>query len=144
MEDIEFFESRVPYTVDVMLTFDLSQPVNVNYEQRPDFYSDLNPAPASDMYNPMMDGMLTFTRDAYDQQTIVSLIEPKVDSTNEEKKGLFSSLGEIFTQNPLVMTVILLLVILGAGGIGYAMKNREEEIQLATLAEEELEEESDD
>ncbi len=144
LQDIEFFESRVPYTVDVMLTFDLSQPVNVNYEQRPDFYSDLNPAPASDMYNPMMDGMLTFTRDAYDQQTIVSLIEPKVDSTNEEKKGLFSSLGEIFTQNPLVMTVILLLVILGAGGIGYAMKNREEEIQLATLAEEDLEEESDD
>ena len=127
-----------------MLTFDLSQPVNVNYEQRPDFYSDLNPAPASDMYNPMMDGMLTFTRDAYDQQTIVSLIEPKVDSINEEEKGLFSSLGEIFTQNPLVMTVILLLVILGAGGIGYAMKNREEEIQLATLAEDGSEEEIDD
>jgi len=144
LEDIEFFESRVPYTVDVMLTFDLSQPVNVNYEQRPDFYSDLNPAPASDMYNPMMDGMLTFTRDAYDQQTIVSLIEPKVDSINEEEKGLFSSLGEIFTQNPLVMTVILLLVILGAGGIGYAMKNREEEIQLATLAEDGSEEEIDD
>ena len=42
------------------------------------------------------------------------------------------------------MTVILLLVILGAGGIGYAMKNREEEIQLATLAEDGSEEEIDD
>ena len=144
LEDIEFFESRVPYTVDVMLTFDLSQPVNVDFEQRPDFYSDLNPAPPSETYNPMMDGMLTFTRDAYDQQTVVLLIEPKVDSTNEESGGLFSTLGEIFTQNPLVMSLILLLVILVAAGIGYTMRNPKEEIQVAILADEIDDEESSD
>ena len=144
LEDIEFFESRVPYTVDVMLTFDLSQPVNVDFEQRPDFYSDLNPAPPSETYNPMMDGMLTFTRDAYDQQTVVLLIEPKVDSTNEESGGLFSTLGEIFTQNPLVMSLILLLVILVAAGIGYTMRNPKEEIQMAILADEIDDEESSD
>ena len=144
LEDIEFFESRVPYTVDVMLTFDLSQPVNVDFEQRPDFYSDLNPAPPSETYNPMMDGMLTFTRDAYDQQTVVLLIEPKVDSTNEESDGLFSTLGEIFTQNPLVMSLILLLVILVAAGIGYTMRNPKEEIQMAILADEIDDEESSD
>ena len=144
LEDIEFFESRVPYTVDVMLTFDLSQPVNVDFEQRPDFYSDLNPAPPSETYNPMMDGMLTFTRDAYDQQTVVLLIEPKVDSTDEESGGLFSTLGEIFTQNPLVMSLILLLVILVAAGIGYTMRNPKEEIQMAILADEIDDEESSD
>ena len=144
LEDIEFFESRVPYTVDVMLTFDLSQPVNVDFEQRPDFYSDLNPAPPSETYNPMMDGMLTFTRDAYDQQTVVLLIEPKVDSTNEESGGLFSTLGEIFTQNPLVMSLILLLVILVAAGIGYTMRSPKEEIQVAILADEIDDEESSD
>lgn len=144
LEDIEFFESRVPYTVDVMLTFDLSQPVNVDFEQRPDFYSDLNPAPPSETYNPMMDGMLTFTRDAYDQQTIVSLIEPKVDSTNEESGGLFTTLSEIFTQNPLIMSLIFLLVILVAGGIGYTMRNPKEEIQMAILADEIDDEESSD
>ena len=144
LEDIEFFESRVPYTVDVMLTFDLSQPVNVDFEQRPDFYSDLNPAPPSETYNPMMDGMLTFTRDAYDQQTIVSLIEPKVDSTNEESGGLFTTLSEIFTQNPLIMSLIFLLVILVAGGIGYTMRNPKEEIQMAILADEIGDEESSD
>ena len=144
LEDIEFFESRVPYTVDVMLTFDLSQPVNVDFEQRPDFYSDLNPAPPSETYNPMMDGMLTFTRDAYDQQTVVLLIEPKVDSTNKESGGLFSTLGEIFTQNPLVMSLILLLVILVAAGIGYTMRNPKEEIQMAILADEIDDEESSD
>ena len=144
LEDIEFFESRVPYTVDVMLTFDLSQPVNVDFEQRPDFYSDLNPAPPSETYNPMMDGMLTFTRDAYDQQTVVLLIEPKVDSTNEESGGLFSTLGEIFTQNPLVMSLILLLVILVAAGIGYTMRNPKEEIQMAILADEIDDQESSD
>ena len=144
LEDIEFFESRVPYTVDVMLTFDLSQPVNIDFEQRPDFYSDLNPAPPSETYNPMMDGMLTFTRDAYDQQTVVLLIEPKVDSTNEESGGLFSTLGEIFTQNPLVMSLILLLVILVAAGIGYTMRSPKEEIQVAILADEIDDEESSD
>ena len=144
LEDIEFFESRVPYTVDVMLTFDLSQPVNVDFEQRPDFYSDLNPAPPSETYNPMMDGMLTFTRDAYDQQTIVSLIEPKVDSTNEESGGLFTTLSEIFTQNPLIMSLIFLLVILVAGGIGYTMRNPKEKIQMAILADEIDDEESSD
>ena len=65
LEDPEFFESRIPYTVDVLLTLDLSQPIDIAFEQRPDFYSDLDPAPPSDDYNSENDGKLTFTRLVY-------------------------------------------------------------------------------
>ena len=61
IEDIEFFESRVPYTVDVMLTLDLSESVDIQFEQRPDFYTDLNPTTPSEMYDDSMDGMLTLS-----------------------------------------------------------------------------------
>ena len=60
LNDAEFFESRIPYTVDVTLTLDLSQPVDISIEQRPDFYSDLDPAAPSNDYNSESDGMLTF------------------------------------------------------------------------------------
>ena len=43
-----------------------------------DFYSDLDPATPSENYDASMDGMLTFTRNVYDQQAVVELIKPKV------------------------------------------------------------------
>ena len=99
--DIEFFESRVPYTVDVMLTMDLSQPVDIQFEQRPDFYSDLNPTTPSDDYEEDMDGMLTFTRSAYDQATVVSLIQPKaMGSDGGESSGFLSSIGSLILTIP--------------------------------------------
>ena len=38
-----FFEASIPYTVDAVLTIDLSTPVDISIPQRPDFYSDLDP-----------------------------------------------------------------------------------------------------
>ena len=86
-DDFEFFESSIPYTVDVMLTLDLSSPVDISFDQRPDFYSDLDPAPPSEDYDASMDGMLTFTRPTYDQQTVVSLIQPKSMDDDQESEG---------------------------------------------------------
>jgi len=129
-EDPEFFESRVPYTVDVMLTLDLSQPVDISFEQRPDFYSDLDPTSPSPEYDSSMDGMLTFTRLAYDQQTVVSMIEPKGSGDSSDGEGFFSSLGDLLGDHPIAV-LILLLVLLGAAGAGgYAIrtKSSEEEI----------------
>ena len=136
IEDIEFFESRIPYTVDVMLTLDLSQPVDIQFDQRPDFYSDLNPATPSDMYDSSMDGMLTFTKPAYDQAGVISLIKPKASNNGDSDEGLFSSIAQLFSDNPVTIFFILVLILLAAGGAGYSMRNEKEEIQMATLADE--------
>ena len=125
--DIEFFESRIPYTVDVMLTMDLSQPVDIQFEQRPDFYSDLNPTTPSDDYEDDMDGMLTFTRSAYDQATVVSLIQPKDMGSETASEGFFSSLGSLITDHPFAVILSLLMFIGAAGTAGYAVRLRTEE-----------------
>ena len=136
--DIEFFESRIPYTVDVMLTMDLSQPVNVEYEQRPDFYSDLNPTTPSDEYDESMDGMLTFTRPAYDQATVVSLIRPKsMSDGTSSSDGFFSTLGEIIADHPFAVIFSLLMLIGAAGTVGYAVRlQTEDDIEDAVLVAE--------
>ena len=132
--DIEFFESRVPYTVDVMLTMDLSQPVNIEFEQRPDFYSDLNPTTPSEEYEDSMDGMLTFTRKAYDQATVVSLITPKTTEAESDSQGFFSSLGGVIADHPFAVIISLLMLIGVAGSAGYAVRlQTEDEIEEAVL-----------
>ena len=138
LNDIEFFESRIPYTVDVMLTMDLSQPVNVEYEQRPDFYSDLNPTTPSDEYDESMDGMLTFTRPAYDQATVVSLIRPKsMSDGTSSSDGFFSTLGEIIADHPFAVIFSLLMLIGAAGTVGYAVRlQTEDDIEDAVLVAE--------
>ena len=128
LNDPEFFESRIPYTVDVMLTMDLSQPVNVQFEQRPDFYSDLNPTTPSDEYDESMDGMLTFTRPAYDQATVVSLIQPKSTGGGASSSdGFFSTLGGIIADHPFAVIFSLLMLIGAAGTAGYAVRLRTED-----------------
>ena len=128
LNDPEFFESRIPYTVDVMLTMDLSQPVNVQFEQRPDFYSDLNPTTPSDEYDESMDGMLTFTRPAYDQATVVSLIQPKsTGGGTSSNDGFFSTLGGIIADHPFAVIFSLLMLIGAAGTAGYAVRLRTED-----------------
>ena len=132
--DIEFFESRVPYTVDVMLTMDLSQPVNIEFEQRPDFYSDLNPTTPSEEYEDDMDGMLTFTRTAYDQATVVSMITPKTTAEETGRNGFFSSLGGVIADHPFAVIISLLMLIGVAGSAGYAVRlQTEDEIEEAVL-----------
>ena len=97
-----------------MLTMDLSQPVDIQFEQRPDFYTDLNPTTLDD-YEEDMDGMLTFTRSAYDQATVVSLIQPKEMGGETESDGFFSSLGSLIADHPFAV-IFSLLMLLGAAG----------------------------
>ena len=126
LDDPEFFESHIPYTVDVMLTLDVASPVDIAFEQRPNFYSDLDPAPPSDDYDDSMDGMLTFTRLAYDQQTVVGLIQPKATGDDGESDGFFTSLGDLLADHPFAVMFFMLLILLGAGGAGYALRERKE------------------
>ena len=124
IEDPEFFETRIPYTVDVMLTLDLGTPVDIAFEQRPDFYSDLDPASPSEFYESDMDGQLTFTRLAYDQAAVVALIQPKAMDEDERSGGFFASIGDLFSNHPVGMLFLMLLMLGGAIGAGFALNQR--------------------
>ena len=124
LNDPEFFESRIPYTVDVTLTLDLSSPVDISIEQRPDFYSDLDPAEPSNDYDSDYDGMLTFTRPVYDQQAVASLIEPKVTEPTDDDDGFFSALGNLFSDYLGASSFFFLFVVFTAVGIGYLVRSR--------------------
>ena len=130
LEDPEFFESRIPYTVDVMLTLDLSEPVDISIEQRPDFYSNLDPAPPSDIYDSGDDGKLTFTRLVYDQAAVVALIKPKVTDEDSSSDGLLSSISELFTEYPLAMSFLIIMMIIALVGTGYSMRQTHAPIEL--------------
>ena len=124
IEDPEFFETRIPYTVDVMLTLDLGTPVDIAFEQRPDFYSDLDPASPSEFYDSDMDGQLTFTRLAYDQAAVVALIQPKAMDEDGSSGGFFASIGDLFSNHPVAMLFLMLLMLGGAIGAGFALNQR--------------------
>ena len=124
LEDPEFFESRIPYTVDVLLTLNLNEPVDISIEQRPDFYSDLDPASPSELYDSSMDGKLTFTRLAYDQSAVVALIKPKDMGDDNSNDGFFSSLAELYAEYPFAMLLLTILVIAGMAGVGIAVNNQ--------------------
>ena len=130
IEDPEFFESRIPYTVDVILTLDVTEPRDIAFEQKPDYYSDLDPATPSENYDASMDGMLTFTRKVYDQQAVVELIKPKVMETNDDSDGFFSALGEIFSDYGFAMSSMIILFMLIAGGVGYQISMRREGVEM--------------
>ena len=127
IEDPEFFESRIPYTVDVILTLDVTEPIDIAFEQKTDYYSDLDPATPSENYDSSMDGMLTFTRNVYDQQAVVDLIKPKVMEEDDGPDGFFSALGEIFSNYGFAMSSMLILFMLIAGGVGYTINSRRQE-----------------
>ncbi len=124
LEDPEFFESRIPYTVDVLLTLNLNEPVDISIEQRPDFYSDLDPAAPSENYNPEMNGKLTFTRLVYDQSAVFGLIKPKVMAEDKAHDGFFASISELYAEYPFAMLVLTLLLIAGMIGVGYAVNSQ--------------------
>ena len=131
LEDPEFFESRIPYTVDVLLTLDLSQPVDIAFEQRPDFYSDLDPALPSEVYDSDNDGKLTFTRLVYDQAAVVALIKPKDMGGEENNDGFFSSLADMYSDYPFAMSFLSLILIVGLIGIGYSLKESNNRVILS-------------
>ena len=122
-EDAEFFEASIPYTVDVVLTLDLATPVDISIPQRPDFYSDLDPAAPSDAYDSDYDGMLTFTRPVYDQQAVAALIQPKVVESESDSEGFFSALGSLFSDYFGAASFFFLFVLLSALGIGYLVRS---------------------
>ena len=66
----EFMEPRVPYTVDVLLKLDISEPVYIEFEQRLDGYTDLDPAVPSTDYDSSNAGNLIYIRPVYDQSQI--------------------------------------------------------------------------
>ena len=118
IEDLNSSNPRIPYTVDVILTMDMNEPVDIAFEQKTDFYSDLDPTTPSEDYDSSMDGMLTCTRAVYDQQAVVELITPKVSEDDKESEGFFAALGDIFS-NYAFMSSMLVLFMLIAGGVGY-------------------------
>ena len=130
IEDPEFFESRIPYTVDVILTLDLSQPIDITFEQRPDFYSDLDPASPSDVYDSDYDGRLTFTRLVYDQSAVVALIKPKVAASDSTDEGFLSALGSLYSDYPLAMSFLSLILIAGLVGVVSTMRNTKNRVIL--------------
>ena len=74
-----------------------------------------------------MDGMLTFTRQVYDQQAVVEMIKPKVMADDDGPDGFFSALGEIFSNYGFAMSSMLILFMLIAGGVGYTINARRQE-----------------
>ena len=125
-DDPEFFESRIPYTVDVVLTLALNDAVNVQFDQRPDFYSDLNPIAPSEVYDESMEGMLTYTRGAYDQHAVVQLIQPKSTAGGDDDSGFFGSMVDAIQDNALII-VFLLLIALGVATTVIVNNGRDEE-----------------
>ena len=130
IEDPEFFESRIPYTVDVVLTLALSQPIDIAFEQRPDFYSDLDPTSPSDVYDSDYDGRLTFTRLVYDQSAVVGLIKPKTTASDSSEEGFFADLGEMFSKYPLAMSFLMLILVAAIVGVGNSIRNNENHVVL--------------
>ena len=134
IDDPEFFESRIPYTVDVVLTLALNEPVNVQFDQRPDFYSDLNPIAPSEVYDESMEGMLTYTRGAYDQHAVVQLIQPKSTGDADDEGGFFSSMADAIQDNALII-IFLLLIALGVATTVIVKRGDEDEKVLVATAE---------
>jgi len=107
--DDEFYEPLFAYTVDVALTFDLSQDWEIEIPERPDFYSDLDPAPASS-FNPD-GGRIIMIRNVYDESAIIPLnAEPPI-----------TILSDISMVTVLTLTVVLLSLLGAAFHIGQRM-----------------------
>ena len=123
-EDTEFFESSVPYTVDVVLTLDLSEARDITIVQRPGSYSDLDPTVPSSGYTSEMDGQLTFTRGVFDQAAVAALANGLIeDVTSEEDVGFFGALADLIITYTGSSFVALMLVILLALGVSTLVRN---------------------
>lgn len=118
-DDPEFFESSIPYTVDVTMTLDLSEQRIIEFEQKPEYYSDLDPTSPSEEFDDEMEGMLIFRRAVYDQATVSSLITPKVVDDDSEVSGLLS----LFGGSPAVSLFVLILLISVSLGVGYLISS---------------------
>ena len=100
----EFLEPRVPYTVDVLLTLDVTSDIIVEVPIRNDGYSDLDPAPPSDLYDPSSANDLVMLRPVYDESLV-----PEYN-----KESTFLSESGIGILTFLFALVIILLIVGGA------------------------------
>jgi hypothetical protein len=122
LDDPEFFEASIPYTVDVVLTLDLSEPRDIAFEQRSGTYTDLDPTTPSAGYNSEMDGRLTFTRPVFDQAAVAALAAGLIaDAEEGDDDGFFSALFSVFTEHAGASLMLLVLMLVGAVGAGYAL-----------------------
>ena len=134
-EDTEFFESSIPYTVDVVLTLDLSSPVVVELPQKPDYYSDLDPTTPSDAWDDSFTGNLIFIRDVYDQPAVIEQIQPKLQE-DESPDSFFGALSDIlqeYTFASLFSIIFLILALLGVGNFTQRIR-----VQKPLLLEEDI------
>ena len=100
----EFAEPRVPYTVDVLLKLDVSEPRFIEFEQRLDGYTDLDPAIPSSDYNSSNAGNLIYIRPVYDQS--------KIPLWQQQDLGVQSDSG--FPIGILTLAILLTLILVGS------------------------------
>ena len=120
----EFLEPRVPYTVDVLLTLDVTSDIIVEVPIRNDGYSDLDPAPPSDLYDPSSANDLVMLRPVYD--------ESLVPEYNKESTFLSESGIGILT---FLFAVVIILLIVG-GATSFLILRREPKSYEAELVTE--------
>ncbi|MGB1491404.1 MAG: hypothetical protein ACPG9O_04995, partial [Candidatus Poseidoniaceae archaeon] len=77
------------------------------------------------------DGKLTFTRLVYDQAAVVALIKPKDTGGEEGEDGFFSSLTGIYTEYPLAMSFLSLILVVALVGLGYSLKESNNRVVLS-------------
>jgi hypothetical protein len=106
--DDEFYEPLFAYTVDVALTFDLSQDWEIEIPERPDFYTDLDPAPATN-FNPE-GGRIIMIRNVYDESAIIPL-DSNIPMT-------------ILSRMPIVTVLTLTIVLIGLLGAAFHLGQR--------------------
>jgi hypothetical protein len=57
---------------------------------------------------------------------VVGLIQPKDTDSDEGSDGFFASLGDLLADHPFAVPFFMVLVLLVAGGAGYAIRERKE------------------
>jgi len=57
---------------------------------------------------------------------VVGLIQPKATGDDGGSDGFFSSLGDLLADHPFAVMFFMLLILLGAGGAGYALRERKD------------------
>jgi hypothetical protein len=67
--------------------------------------------------------MLTFTRPAYDQQAVFSLIVPKEVVEEDDSDGFFSALGDVFSEYMGLASFFSMFMLIAAVGLGYLIRS---------------------
>jgi hypothetical protein len=127
IEDAEFFESSIPYTVDVVLTLDLSSPVTVEIPQKPDYYSDLDPTTPSDAWDDSYSGQLIYIRQVYDQSAVIEKIQP-LSSETTDSESFFSALGNLLSEHTFASFfsfLLLIAILLGVAFLNQKIRTEE-------------------